>query len=125
VVSALALGLLLAVGCCAQRTAGASSGFRGIVLRGPMCPGPVRPDRPCPDQPVEGSFDVVGDSGAVVATFRSDAQGGFRVEVPPGAYTVWPQEHRPGRNPLGESARVIVPPGEMVEIKLNWDTGMR
>lgn len=71
------------------------SGVTGSVHLGPQCPVETA-DQPCPDQPAAGVRVTVAEQppgeayalGEVVARTTTDADGSFRVAVPPGAYVV-------------------------------------
>jgi hypothetical protein len=94
-------------------------------MKGPMCPGPGRIGHPCPDKPVTATFHVEDAKGRRVATFRSDELGRFEVELQPGTYTLVPDEEARAATVGAVSVRVTVKEGEMAEVKINWDTGMR
>jgi hypothetical protein len=104
---------------------GAKSGFRGTVMKGPNCPGPGRIGHPCPDKPVVATFQVTDSKGAQVAKFTSDELGRFEVALPPGTYSLVPDREARAANPGANSTQVIVRKGEMTEVKIFWDTGMR
>jgi hypothetical protein len=109
-----ALTLLLALGLAACG-AGPDFGLTGVVLAGPTCP-VQRVGRPCPDRPVSVRLR------AGTATFTSDAQGRFRVSLPPGTYTIV----NAGRQPFPRCrATATVPPHAFVSITITCDTGIR
>jgi hypothetical protein len=96
----LSLALLFA-GCIATATPipPANAGVEGQVLIGPMCP-VVQAGTPCPDQPFQATLTFLDQNGNTVSRTQSDAQGKFRVSLPPGTYTLRPepanrQRHRP------------------------------
>ena len=101
------------------------SGIVGTVMKGPMCPGPGRIGHPCPDKPVAATFYVHNAEGKVVATFRSDDRGHFEVELLPGTYTLVPDEEARAETVGAVSVRVTVKEGEVTEVPIHWDTGMR
>lgn|GEM_PF-3539259 len=116
---------LCAAATCGHVQPARASGIEGTVMRGPVCPGPVRSDRPCPDKPVSATFQVLDRENRVVATFHSNEDGSFHADLSPGEYTVLPEGEKPARNPLGDSARVKVQEGQITQVHLFWDTGMR
>lgn len=106
-------------------TPNAPSGIRGTVFLGPTCPGPVDPDataEPCVT-PYSAQLAILNSEGKVVARATSAADGTFAVDLPPGDYTVAPQNGDPV--PTAPSQPVSVEPGEYTEIQINYDTGIR
>lgn len=102
-----------------------TSGVRGMVLLGPICP-VLRdpPDPGCADKGYATTVSVsrVGSS-KVFATTKSDAQGAFEFSLPPGAYTVTAEggEMLPHCNPT----EVTVGPTGYVPADISCDTGIR
>jgi len=121
----LALCGALSLACCAQRSTPPASGIAGTVMKGPMCPGPRRREWPCPDQPVSGVFQVLDAEQKMAGSFRSDEAGKFQLALPPGQYTVVPEGVDARTNPLGGSSRITVLEGEVTQVALRWDTGIR
>src|SRR3989344_275669 len=67
-----------------------NSGISGTVLLGPTCPVMRDPPDPgCADKPYATTINVyrVGSS-STFATGKSDANGAFKISLPPGTYTV-------------------------------------
>jgi len=119
----LAAVLALAVGAaCAGSAGGAGSGIQGVVLLGPQCP-VVQEGSPCPDKPFEGTVIVSTESGRLITTARSGADGRFRVPVEPGTYVVTVADLE-GIN-FAKPATVAVSSGRMAEVTLLVDTGIR
>jgi len=100
----------------------ASSGIRLTATTGPTCPGPQRPGQVC-TKPYVGTFDVQTEAGQVVTSVTTDAQGQATIELPPGKYTLTPTTKGPGmRSAL---VQVTVPPGQVVNVNAELDTGIR
>lgn len=118
----LAAVLTLAVAACAGSAGAAGSGIQGVVLLGPQCP-VVQEGSPCPDKPFEGTVIVSTESGRLVTTARSGADGRFRVQVEPGTYVVTMADLE-GIN-FAKPATVTVSSGRMAEVTLLVDTGIR
>ena len=96
----------------------------GIVHSGPQCPVQIA-GSPCPDAPVATEI-VVTDraAGAVLGVARSGEDGRFRIILPPGDYTLLAgSSNKP--YPRGIPTDVSVGPGEMIEVELQVDTGIR
>lgn len=100
------------------------TGLRGTVALSPACPGPVRKDRPCPPRPFSAPFQVLDEKRQVVARFASDAEGTFSVVLPPGDYTVVPDDSAPMATKRQEKAVHILEDG-WTEVQLIFDSGMR
>jgi hypothetical protein len=118
--------LLLAAGPSAcPLTASADSGITGRILIGPICPGPVREDDPaCQDKPYAATVRVLAeDGGREVVRFTSDAEGRFRVPLPPGRYRLIPESR--DRYPRAAPQVVTVRPREWTYVEIHYDTGIR
>lgn len=118
---------LLLAGALACSTAppgseGADSGIEGLVVRGPTQPVCVV-SIPC-DEPFAALFHVRQD-GRAIATFTSDAEGRFSIELPPGDYTITPDATAPILFPTQQVKTVHVEPNTMVRVELDFDTGIR
>ena len=127
---ALLLAVLVGGACDDPGLSGATppapSGIRGTVLLGPTCPLGHEPgsSEPVPClTPYAARLAMVDADGQVVAHVTSAADGSFQVDLPPGEYTVAPQNGDP--YPVAQSLPVVVVPGEYVEIQVNYDTGIR
>jgi hypothetical protein len=107
----------------AAPTAVAVSGLRIIAKVGPTCPGPERPGQVC-EAPYEGEFSITTATGTAAARVVStDKDGQVTVDLPPGQYTITPKIE--GRLPSGAPVDVTVLPGQIVEVNLELDSGMR
>ena len=117
---------ILVLGCSTtQPLAGidvAGTGLEGIVRRGPITP-VCQVDVPC-DAPFAASFEVRNGQG-VVARFRSDSAGLFRVALLPGSYTVVPDSSAPLLGAAHQRHAVIVGPDGLTHVELDFDTGIR
>lgn len=101
----------------------AGSGIEGLVTVGPACPGPVRADRACPEAPYQATFTVLDGAGQVVARFETDAGGHFRVDLPPGVYTLRPETT--GAYPRAADQDVTVNAGQFTLLQIKFDSGIR
>ncbi len=100
----------------------ATSGIRIIAKVGPTCPGPQRPGQVC-EGPYEGEFSITIGNGTEAARVTTDKDGRATVDLPPGQYTVTPKIE--GRLPSGAPVDVTVPPGQVVDVTVELDSGMR
>ena len=98
------------------------TGIEGMVTIGPTCP-VERIDSPCPDRPYEATIVVLDSGRHLVAEARSDAQGTFRVPLPPGTYTLSPQSL--AALPYAAEQTVTVSPGRFASVHIQFDSGIR
>jgi len=103
------------------------SGITGSVQLGPQCPVETA-NEPCPDKPAAGvrvtvGLQVPGEAyalGEVVARTTTDADGTYRVAVPPGSYVVTAD--------AGMSCELMdvrVAEGTFASMDIPCDTGIR
>jgi hypothetical protein len=107
-------------------TAAPASGIQGRAVAGPTCPvETVPPDPNCAPRPVAGAVLVVRDmSGREVARAATAADGSYLVALPPGTYSVDPQQIE-GLLTKAETATVEVLAGEFAQLDWAYDTGIR
>ena len=99
-----------------------SSGIEGVILVSPSHPGPTRKDEPNAARAPNVTFAVMkGD--AKVASLTTDAEGRFRIALPPGQYIVLRGD--PGARIGHWRFEVEVKPGEMTSVRWTADSGMR
>ena len=112
---------------CGKGSSGASgaidSGITGKVVIGPTCPVVIQGKR-CADRPYQADFLVVDGSGDVVATVHSAKDGSFRVEVPPGTYTLRSGSGG-GGFPFLKDVTVVVRPHAFARTTVAFDSGIR
>jgi hypothetical protein len=102
--------------------AAAKSGIRITAKISPSCPGPQRADQVC-EKPYQGEFSVTTSQNTAAIQATTDQDGQVMVELPPGQYTVTPKIE--GRFPSGAPVDVTVPTGQIVEVSIELDSGMR
>jgi hypothetical protein len=115
----LALSVVTLLAGCASSGSG-DSGIRGLARVGPTCP-VEQAGNPCPDRPLATELQVVRGTD-VVATVRSGEDGGFRVALDPGSYTI--RSARPGL-PRLRPVEVTVRPHAFTSVTLTFDSGIR
>jgi hypothetical protein len=97
------------------------SGIEGVILVSPSHPGPERINEPSTAPAGNVTFVAMKD-GTKVASFTTDAEGRFRVSLPPGRYTVM-------REPVTRVGfwrfEAEVKPGEVTTVRWVGDSGMR
>jgi len=120
----LLLAFVLLAATCDNNPPPTNSGIEGTVTIGPMCP-VERPDSPCPDQPYAATIVIEDDQGVEVARAQSGADGRFRVDLPPGRYTLVPQSPNGAQLPYGAEQQVEVRAGEYTHVDVQYDSGIR
>ena len=124
--SACLCGLVVAcvvAAACAQPTAPSpTTGLTGVVVRGPITP-VCQVQAPC-DAPFSASF-TVEQNGRRVAQFQSDANGRFTVMLATGTYRIVPGSDAPILSPQSQIKSAEVLQGELTEVRLEFDTGIR
>jgi hypothetical protein len=119
----LALLLTLSAAACQPSTAPSSStGLAGTVLRGPTQP-VCAANQTC-EAPFSSGFTVV-KMGTVVATFRSDAQGRYEIQLQAGEYTIVPDSDAPIMTPGSQAKDVTVGASGTTMLDFHFDTGIR
>ncbi len=93
-------------------------------MRGPVMPGPQVGDDPG-WAPLQAMFFVNDADGNEVARFESDEEGAFELLLAPGDYVIVPEPSAPVFRPAEQPHAVTVPEGEIVELVLRYDTGIR
>lgn len=125
---AFTTGLLMLSACGDEQPAAApKSGVTGTVHLGPQCP-VEQADQPCDDEPAGGVQVTVSEqlpgeayaAGKAVARGETDADGAFRIAVPPGEYVVTADA---GMSCELMDARVTA--DAYVEVDVPCDTGIR
>ena len=114
--------LLTTLGSMDAEASSLTTGIEGSISVSPIHGGPSRLGETDSAPLAHVAFDVATDAG-VVASFTTDAEGHFRVEVPPGRYTVKMHEKK---KIGGCGARTVEVTAEGFA-KVHWqcDTGIR
>jgi len=99
-----------------------SSGIEGVILVSPNRPGPIRKDVSS-ESPAGNVTFVVMKSDAKVASLTTDAEGRFRVLLPPGHYVVMRED--PGAKIGHWRFEAEVKANEMTRVRWIGDSGMR
>lgn len=99
------------------------TGVRGTVVWGPIKPGPEKLGQD-DEAPLKASFTVHGAEGKV-GKFESDRNGAFEVSLPPGEYTIVPDNKTPVPMAEKQTTRVTVPEDGFAVVTIRLDTGMR
>src|SRR3954471_14441430 len=99
-----------------------SSGVEGTIKTSPIHGGPSRMGVEDSAPVANAAFDVVNGTD-VVASFKTDDSGHFRVPLPPGRYSI----KMPGPRRIGGCASfaVEVSAGEFKKVHIECDSGIR
>ncbi len=100
------------------------SGVEGLVLIGPTCPA-AQSGTECLDQPFETNLTILDLDGEEVAKGKSDADGIYRISLPPGEYVLVPEQPFPDLPPFASPIEFEVKPDEYVELDILYDSGVR
>lgn len=98
------------------------SGVEGIISVSPSRPGPQRIDVPNV-APAPNLLFAVKKGETTVASFTTDAEGGFRIRLAPGHYTVFRED--PGAAIGRWRFEVDVVANEVTKVHWTGDSGMR
>jgi hypothetical protein len=74
-------------------------------------------------RPYQAKITVLDRAGREVTAVESDADGRFRVLLPPGSYVLRPGS--PGAYPRAAEQRVLVRAHDMTQVEIVYDSGMR
>jgi hypothetical protein len=89
----------------------------------------IRPIRPhsiagVPNsQPFQATIEVLDHAGHTLTTLATNADGSFRLSLPPGTYLVRPQS--PGSYPRAAEQSVVVNDGAFTTLQITYDSGIR
>jgi len=117
----VALVLTLALSACAGASEPAG-GISGTVTAGPTCPVETA-NSPCPPGVWTGTVRATASDGTDYEA-ETDAQGRYRISVPPGIYEVIPVLNGPGP-PSASPTSVVVTADATSALDLQVDTGIR
>jgi hypothetical protein len=103
-----------------------ASGIRGTAVEGPIAPvaRPGQPDtQPLPDAII--SVQPAG-GGPELTRQQADAMGNFAIALAPGSYRIVPLPPQPGQFfPRGIPQDITIAPNQIVDLVVNYDTGIR
>lgn len=104
---------------------GGTSGVRGVVTAGPVCPvEQFPPDPNCADKPISARVIVTRGSGGsgAVASGLAGSDGTFQIAVAPGHYTITAKTQFAMRC---DTVPVAVTAGAFTDVNVPCDTGIR
>jgi Carboxypeptidase regulatory-like domain len=121
-----AIPMLLITPCLfssGQLPPSSGTGVEGVITVAPIHPGPVREGVPSSGPLTNAAFTVQNET-STVTSFTTDAEGRFRVSLPPGHYTVSRKDSQLGIGHFGPF-EVDVAVGKMTSVEWRCDSGMR
>ncbi|HEY2711575.1 MAG TPA: SpaA isopeptide-forming pilin-related protein [Chthoniobacterales bacterium] len=101
----------------------ATSGIEGTITISPVRGGPVRQGAATSQPLADTAFEVKHD-GQVVASFQTDANGQFKVMLPPGHYTISRQQKATAIGSYGPF-EADVSAGKLATVHWDCDSGLR
>lgn len=113
-------------GCGVQGlSAPPDTGIQVRTLVGPTCPVQLASGSSCADAPYPASVDVRAQDGTLLTSFRTGANGQFRLALPPASYVLiaLPASSGPPTPPAPQ--HVSVQPGSYTPAVLVYDSGIR
>ncbi len=102
---------------------GAATGLEGVVTISPIVGGPVHQGVPS-SKPLPNTEFVVRMKTEEVASFTTDAEGKYRVTLPPGQYNVLARDQKHKFGGWGPFP-VEVAAGKMTSNNFDCDSGLR
>jgi len=122
--AALIVAMSLTLAACGSNTsteARSIGTLTGRVTAAPTCP-VERANHPCQPAPVSATVQAKRD-GRVIASTHTDASGGYRVQLRPGAYTVVavPAKAFARCSPVNATVKV----NRVTRAAISCDTGIR
>jgi hypothetical protein len=125
IVAAIAVALVMAAcGTVAAPPIPSGTGIQGVVQSGPTCP-VERINSPCPPHPLAATVVVRDAAGREVARTHSGADGHFKLDVAPGAYTVVGLNFGSSMLPRPIPSTVTVTSGSYATVSVEYDSGIR
>jgi hypothetical protein len=100
------------------------TGVRGVVLAGPTCPVEQAGQSPCVRALSGATILALDSAGDEMGRTVSDTSGGYFLRLPPGTYKIAPQAVE-GLMGVAAETTVTVPDGALVQLDLQYDTGIR
>jgi len=123
--AALLVAAIGVAGCGAANGSGIRDGRLHVTaVEGPTCPVQRVGMPPCV-APYHGRLEVVDSSGVRVVEFTTSAAGTADVSIPPGTYTVTAPASAIGLPRLTRTSTVTVTASATVNVRLEFDTGIR
>jgi hypothetical protein len=116
--------VMAACGTAAAPAIPSGTGIQGVVQSGPTCPVELI-NSPCPPRPLAATIVVRDAAGHEVARTRSGADGLFKVDVAPGAYTLVGLNIGSSMLPRPIPTTATVTSGSYVSVKVEYDSGIR
>ncbi len=102
-----------------------SSGIEGTTVVDIGCP-IIRGNTPCPERPLAARIEVTArDASTVIAAADTDDNGRFRINVPPGSYTIRGTNVDKAPVPTALPLHITVHPHAYTQVTVHFDSGVR
>lgn len=102
-----------------------SSGISGHTVVDAGCPVLQETESTCPDQPLSARLTVTGPNGQAIAETISNEHGEYRINLPPGDYTITPSNLNGAPLPYATPMQATVHEGAFTELEVKFDSGVR
>ena len=99
------------------------SGIEGRTMVDGGCPVEYEAS-PCPAKPISAEI-TASAGGRVIARVTSDADGRFRISLPPGSYVVHAINLSGGLYPRSAPVNVTVRSGRYTAVAVSFDSGIQ
>lgn len=119
----MAILVLLFVVCSSAMAETPATGLEGVISISPAHGGPARIGVP-DSRPYANVDFVVKKEGNIIASFKTDDQGRFRILLAPGHYVISMKESKSGIGRRGPFEVDIVE-GQIKQVEWTCDSGMR
>jgi hypothetical protein len=119
----IAFSIFSSVNAQTASPSGAEAGIEGVISMSPGHPGPIRPGIPN-SRPLAGTEFAVEKDGKIVASFRTNEQGSFKIALAPGHYTISAKEKKSSIGRFGPF-EADVAAGQFTKVQWTCDSGMR
>jgi hypothetical protein len=99
------------------------TGLEGVIMVGPIQGGPTRQGVP-DSRPLPNTEFVVTTGNSLVASFKTDEEGRFKISLSPGRYTISRKDWHASIGSYGPFEVDIVA-GQIKKVQWDCDTGLR
>ena len=115
---------LLLASCSSSISAPPNTGIEGQVLIGPTCPVMIE-GMDCADKPFAATISVMNAANEKMFSFQTDAEGKFKIALPPGDFILHPEPPQNNMMPFGRDVNIAVIEGQFTQVTLYYDSGIR
>ena len=114
------LAWIILLSACTKTT----SGLQGKVVLA-NCTGQQIATDCTPQSIYVATIEIYNDKVVKIKTVRTEGDGTFTIYLKPGLYYVHPVPEVQGKFPMAADFKVIVPPGKLIPLTIDYDMGVR